>query len=75
MRLKVIFWFVCVTFLFSACSQIRYFSSNSDAIFKYNRSTGELSVYWKWDLEHVTIPIDTAKIVRDKNVNVDSVRP
>ena len=73
MRLKVIFWVVLGSFIFSACSQVHFFTSNSDAIFKYNRATGELSIYWKWDVEHMTIPIDTGKFVRVKNVEADSV--
>ncbi len=74
MRFKTFFWLVLGLFLSTSCSSISYLSSNSDAIFKYNRATGEISVYWKVEVEHIIIPKDTVRVKNQSQCVSDSVR-
>lgn len=66
---KVIFGFILVSVLLSACSPKNYFLFNSDMMAKYNRTKGDWEVVWNTSLKHIGLNPDTIPMV----VQTDSI--
>lgn len=60
---KVVFGFILIAVLLSACSPQNYFLFNSDMMAKYNRTKGDWEVVWNTSLKHLGVSPDTIPLV------------
>lgn len=71
---KICFGFVFGSILLMGCSPRNYFLFNSDIMSKYNRSTGELEVFWSTSIKHLAVSPDSIpKPMIDDSFSNDSV--